>query len=84
MGLFDAAFYTVVTMLVLWTSTFVIFDIFSCGTQFSSEGDATAKCANNPRAQIALAVTDVITDLMVLIFPIPLVGLGVVFFWTVC
>ena len=60
----------------VWTVGFFFALLLACGTHswwLWDSLDGKARCASTMILQNAYAVTDVVTDLLVLIFPIPLV-----------
>ena len=75
--IFDAMMFAVVVIIIAWTVSFLFVFIFECGihldylwTSLANE----AKCAKTSELENGFAISDVITDVIVLVFPIPLVG----------
>ncbi|KAL9131626.1 MAG: hypothetical protein Q9217_000514 [Psora testacea] len=74
--IFDAAMFTVVAIIIAWAVSFFFAFLFMCGTHFDYLWTSLAneaKCARTMMLQNGFAISDVITDLFVLLFPIPLV-----------
>ena len=74
--IFDAAMVGVVVIIVLWAISFFFAFTFMCGTHFNYLWTSLAneaKCAKTMMLQQGFAISDVITDFFVLLFPIPLV-----------
>lgn len=74
--LFDLAMFTIVAIIVVWAISFFFAFLFMCGTHFDYLWTSLAnetKCAKTMTLQNGFAISDVITDLLVLLFPLPLV-----------
>lgn len=75
--IFDAMMFTVVAIIIAWAVSFFFAFVFECGIHFNYLWTSLAneaKCAKTSELQNGFAISDVITDFIVLIFPIPLVG----------
>ena len=75
--IFDAMMFTVVAIIVAWTVSFFFAFLFECRTHFDHLWTSLAieaKCVKTSEVQNGFAISDVVTDFIVLIFPIPLVG----------
>ena len=75
--IFDTLMAIAIVIIVCWTVSFFFTLFFACGihldylwTSLANEG----KCNNTSMIQNGCSISDVITDVMVLIFPIPLVS----------
>ncbi len=74
--LFDIAMFTIVAIIIIWTISFFFAFLFMCGTNFDYLWTSLAneaKCAKTMMLQNGYAISDVITDFLVLLFPMPLV-----------
>lgn len=60
-----------------WTTAFFLTTLFECGTAFeylwSTLSNMITHCTNNMTYQNAYAASDVITDVLILAMPIPVV-----------
>ena len=59
----------------VWTCTFFFGTVFQCGTKFGAlwgEADA-GNCMNTLQATLAFCISDSVTDVIIIIIPIPLV-----------
>lgn len=77
-SLFDWTTRVAIAISVMWTITFVFGTIFSCGRHVSanwgSVQDALVYCGVGTNFTSALVVSDLITDVMVLCLPLPVVS----------
>ncbi|MCJ1459034.1 hypothetical protein MMC28_009411 [Mycoblastus sanguinarius] len=74
--IFDAMMFSVVAVIVIWTVSFFFALPFGCRLHFDYLWTSLAneaKCVKSLELQNGFAISDVITDFLVLIFPIPLV-----------
>ena len=75
--LFDWTSKVTIAIVVMWTITFFFGGIFNCGTHifanWGSEQDILLYCVNATYFTSALVVSDLITDMIVLCLPLPLV-----------
>ena len=66
-----------IVLLVLWSLSFFLATAFECGTriyeQWNTYVTATTMCIKLGDFQTAFAVSDVITDIITLLIPIPMV-----------
>ena len=72
----DIALLILLTTMVLWGVAFFVTFVTLCGLHVDYAWGSVAReltCASTTRADEALSTTDVITDLMVMMFPVPLV-----------
>ena len=63
-------------ILVIWALSFSFSYAFQCGTHpewWWTSHDTIAKCDDGGKSNLAFVVSDVITDLMVLITPLPII-----------
>lgn len=71
-------FNAAITFTLLWTVTFFGAHIFECGTHFYAIwGDAESYleyCARIPHLVFAFCLTDLLTNLIIALIPIPLVS----------
>ena len=75
--IFDAMMFSVVAVIVIWTVSFFFALPFGCRLHFDYLWTSLAneaKCVKSLELQNGFAISDVITDFLVLIFPIPLVS----------
>ena len=78
---FDRIMFSVVAIIVAWTISFFFAQMFACGihfdylwTTFPNERNRN-RCIKTLKMQIGFAVSDFITDFIVLVFPLPFVSL---------
>lgn len=64
-------------IVALWGLTFVLFELFDCAHHFSARWSTNAThksvCRQANNAMLSLAITDWITDLMILLLPVSMV-----------
>ena len=78
---FDRIMFTVVAIVVAWTVAFFFAQMFACGVHFDYLWTTFpnqlnhGQCVKTLIMQNAFAISDFITDLIVLVFPLPLVRL---------
>jgi hypothetical protein len=67
-----------IAIIIAWTITFVLGEILECGTHplmiFGSAADVAKYCPHIHSIGYALAGSDIATDLITLLIPLPLVG----------
>lgn len=76
-NLFGKATIAMAVLIVLWTISFVFAFFFSCGSDITAhwnEKVLRAKCDKGLTAEMGLAVSDFLLDVMVFLLPIPMVG----------
>jgi hypothetical protein len=67
--------FSVILIVILWTLFNLCVAVFACGTNVKLFfGGPSAKCINILLWLYTLSITDLITDVMVLVLPIPLVS----------
>ncbi|MCJ1314646.1 hypothetical protein MMC25_008328 [Agyrium rufum] len=70
-----------IVMILAWMTSFFFAFIFDCGTQFSAHWTVAllrTKCDKGLEAELGLAISDFLTDLIVLVLPIPMVTLVII------
>lgn len=72
--------YIYIAIVAVWTLGFFLLLIFSCGAKFSLQwellsDDVMKYCINPTPARLALAVSDLILDVLIIILPLPMVCL---------
>ncbi len=76
---FDWATKLAIAIVVLWTVSFFFGFVFSCGTHISaswgSVKDQEVYCGAAINLDNALVVSDLLTDVMILVLPLPVVSL---------
>ena len=76
--LFDWATKLAIAVVVLWTVAFFFGFIFDCGTHFSSNWgsveDEIVNCGDSTNLDNGLVVSDLITDVIILCLPLPVVN----------
>ena len=78
---FDRIMFTVVAIVVAWTVSFFFAQMFACGIHFEYLWTTFpnqlnhGKCVKTLIMQNAFAISDFITDLIVLVFPLPFVSM---------
>lgn len=79
--LFDWATKVSISVVILWTLTFLFGFLFGCGTHFSaawgSLNDAALYCGATLDLDNALVVSDLITDILILCLPLPVVRIRI-------
>ena len=76
-NIIDKTLFVMVGIVIAWTISFFCAIFFACDHHFDylwTNLENQAKCSDTVVAQTVFAATDVVTDLFLLIFPIPLVG----------
>jgi len=75
--LFDISSRIVIVILSMWMTAFFFDFVFICGSHFSArwmdEEELSKFCPANHPSELGLAVSDFVTDAMVLLLPIPMV-----------
>ncbi len=74
--LFDIALWTMLSIVIVWGLSFVFGFMFICGTHFDwnwTSVDNSLKCGNLTITNQSLSLSDVITDFLIMVFPLPLV-----------
>ena len=76
-GPFDIASISAIVILLLWVTAFFFWFLFSCGTSFADRWTTVATlhsaCPTDVKSDLALAISDVITDILVLFLPVPMI-----------
>ena len=73
---FDRIMFSVVAIIIAWTVSFFFALMFECGTHFDYIWRRFEnRCVKGLILQVGFAVSDFVTDFIVLIFPIPFVSL---------
>lgn len=73
-GVFNTASWVLIIIIICWTLSFFWATVFLCDTNFShlwTNLENQAKCTNTVAEMEGLAVSDVITDGLVLLIPLP-------------
>jgi hypothetical protein len=74
---FNIATWFMIGLIIAWTLSFFFAITFICGTDFSAYWTSTtvekANCVDTDALHNAFAVSDVITDLLIITLPIPMV-----------
>lgn len=77
--MFDRATKCAIVIVGLWTASFFFGFLFSCGTHISaswgSVKDQVVHCGAAINLDNALVVSDLLTDVMVLVLPLPVVSI---------
>lgn len=67
----------VVAVVMLWATGFFLWFMFSCGSNFAARWTTVrtlhAGCPTDIQSDLALAISDFITDVMIMALPIPMV-----------
>lgn len=75
--IFDICTYVMICIVVAWTLSFFFAFLFQCGTNFGANWSTLkallTQCHAQHTYQLAMAVSDVLTDGLILLIPIPLV-----------
>ena len=74
---FDMATKASAVIVVLWTLVFFCLQVFNCGTHFSKNWGplvALTSCVEGKKRDLALFVSDLVTDLFVIALPFPIVS----------
>lgn len=74
--LVDIALWAMLSIVIVWGLAFVFGFMFICGTHFDwnwTSVENSLKCGNLTIINQSLSLSDVITDFLIMIFPIPLV-----------
>ena len=78
---FDRIMFSVVAIVVAWTISFFFAQMFACGIHFDYLWTTLpdrldhGKCVKTLILQNAFAISDFITDFIVLVFPLPFVSM---------
>ena len=76
--LLDWTIKTAIVIVVLWTISFFVGLVFSCGTHISANWGSVKEqedyCGAGANLANALVVSDLLTDVMILVLPLPVVG----------
>lgn len=73
---FDRVMFSMVAIIVFWTASFFFSFMFECGTHFNYIwAKFENRCVKGVKLQVGFAVSDFITDSIVLAFPLPFVSL---------
>ena len=71
----------VILTITIWMLSFFFWFFFSCGTNFSSRWTTVrtlhTDCPTDIKSDLALAISDFLTDVLVLTLPIPMVSICV-------
>jgi hypothetical protein len=63
--------------MIIWTLTFFFLFLFGCGTKiylhWAPLADVQDQCVNPLAPELGLVISDLITDLMILVLPLPIV-----------
>ena len=77
---FDMCSKAMMAIITIWTLSFFFSFLFECGTHFGRNWSTLkvllAECAPQHEYQQAMSVSDVLTDVMILVMPIPFVSLN--------
>jgi hypothetical protein len=72
--------HTMNALIIIWGLGYVLSFIFTCGTHFNYLWSSTAdtlKCPLSlPKIDLSLSISDAIMDVLIMVFPIPLVRFG--------
>ena len=63
-------------IVIIWTFSYLFAFLFACGTNFDyfwTSLENQSKCASSKLLDDSLSISDVITDVILILFPIPLV-----------
>lgn len=73
---FDRVMFSVVAIIIVWTASFFFSLMFECGTHFNYIwAKFENRCVEGVKLQVGFAVSDFITDFIILGFPLPFVRL---------
>ena len=68
----------VIVLVILWATAFFLWFLFSCGHDFVARWTTIrtlhAVCVTDIRSDLALAISDFLTDVMIMALPIPMVS----------
>ncbi len=68
----------VVAVVMVWATGFFLWFMFSCGSSFTARWTTVrtlhAECPTDIKSDLALAISDFITDVMIMALPIPMVS----------
>ncbi|KAM3075815.1 hypothetical protein ACMFMG_007942 [Clarireedia jacksonii] len=74
---FNLITWAAIAMIVVWTVSFFFSILFICGTDFEAYWQSTivekAHCVNTNMLHNAFAISDVVTDILIAILPIPMI-----------
>ncbi|PWY91336.1 hypothetical protein BO94DRAFT_513295 [Aspergillus sclerotioniger CBS 115572] len=64
-----------IVVITLWTVAFILATIFQCGTHWNLiwSVDTTSTCTTNPIRSTVYTITDLITNILITIIPIPVI-----------
>ncbi|QSZ32401.1 hypothetical protein DSL72_001975 [Monilinia vaccinii-corymbosi] len=75
--IFDIASWTMIGVVIIWTFGFFFTMMFECRTEFwafwSTLSDLLTHCLDDVKFQRVLSVSDVVSDILILLIPIPIV-----------
>ena len=77
--LFDVALWLMLSTVIIWGLSFVFGFMFICGTHLDwnwTSVENSLKCGNLTITNQSLSLSDVIMDLLIMIFPLPLVRIS--------
>lgn len=73
--IFDLCSKATITIVGVWTTSFIFTYLFGCGTKFwalwSALIDLTTYCADATTIHKTMSISDVITDIIILSIPLP-------------
>lgn len=75
---FELLNWILIALVVLWTLGFFLVQVFDCRTHFSTNWGTLAelqKCLSTFHQRLAYSISDVIIDVFIFLFPVPLVGI---------
>ena len=76
---FDIITYVAIIIVAAWTISFLFANIFVCkgswAALWTNLDTLTTQCIKTPKMLLSLAISDFLTDLMVLLLPVPKVSL---------
>lgn len=83
---FDILTYVAVIIVAAWTIAFLFANLFMCkgswAALWTNLETLTTQCIKTPKMLLGLAVSDFLTDLMVILLPVPKVSLLLPQAWT--
>lgn len=67
----------VITVVILWVAAFFLWFLLSCGNNFAARWTTIrtlhAVCVTDIKSDLALAISDFLTDVMIMALPVPMV-----------
>ena len=76
-GPFGITSMVTIVIISIWCSAFFFWFLLSCATNFTARWDTVAElhafCPSDIKSDLALAISDVATDLLVILLPVPMV-----------